>query len=92
MTLLEKGRNFPGGPGAKTVLPAQGLWVQSLVRDSHMLKLRVHMLQIPPAATKTWDSQIKKKPEPNSASSSVGVPGTRLTLPPGLAITFGQYR
>ena len=31
--------NFPGGPVVKTVLPMQGAWVQSLVRE-----LRSHML------------------------------------------------
>ena len=25
--------DFPGGPGAKTVPPMQGAWVQSLVRE-----------------------------------------------------------
>jgi len=49
-------RGFPGGPVAKTVLPRQGAWVQSLVRelDPTCHNERSHMSQrkIPHAATK----------------------------------------
>ena len=34
-------RYFPGGPVAKTVLPVQRVWVQSLVRElDSMVKLK----------------------------------------------------
>ena len=37
------GRDFPGGPVAKSLLPMQGSWVQSLVKGarSHMAQLQI---------------------------------------------------
>ena len=54
-------RDFPGGPVAKTVLPMQGVWVRSLVRDldptSCMLQQRSEILS---ATTNIWYSQINQ--------------------------------
>ena len=41
-------RDFPGGPVADSLLPIQGAWVQSLVRelDSHMPQLRPGIIKL----------------------------------------------
>ena len=48
-------RDFPGSQVVKTVLPVQGIWVQSLVRE-----LRSHM---PRSKAKKYIKIIKKKKE-----------------------------
>ena len=59
-TFQKKGRNFPGGPGGKTVLSMQGTQVQLLVRELDH-QIRVHMLQQRPGAAKINKCLKKKK-------------------------------
>ena len=44
--------DFPGGPVAKTLLPMQGAWIQSLIRE---LDSACHNEKIPHSSTKIED-------------------------------------
>ena len=54
--------DFPGGPVAKTLLPMQGAWVWSLVREQlpYATTKSLHATTKDPTGCKTWCSQINK--------------------------------